>query len=156
MPTYSPKASEIHRAWYVIDAEGIVLGRLATEVASVLRGKHKPTYTPHLDTGDHVIVVNADKIVLTRRQGRRTSPSTATRGYPGGLRSETYATCLARKPAERVASHHPGHGPQEPPRPRPAQQAQDLRRPGPPARRPEAPSRSNSTPGPRARTAARS
>ena len=60
MRTYTPKVSEIQRSWYVVDAEGMVLGRLATEVATILRGKHKPTYTPHFDTGDHVIVINAD------------------------------------------------------------------------------------------------
>ena len=65
MPTHSVKASEIERAWHVVDAEGMVLGRLATEVARILRGKHKPTFTPHLDVGDHVIVINASKIVLT-------------------------------------------------------------------------------------------
>jgi len=63
--TYSPKASEIQRAWHVIDADGLVLGRVATEAARLLRGKHKPIYTPHIDTGDHVIIINADKIVLT-------------------------------------------------------------------------------------------
>ena len=65
MPTYSPKATDIQRAWHVVDAEGLVLGRLATEVARVLRGKHKPIFAPHVDTGDHVIIVNADKVVLT-------------------------------------------------------------------------------------------
>jgi large subunit ribosomal protein L13 len=65
VPTYTPKASEIERGWYVIDAEGLVLGRLATEVARLLRGKHKPTFTPNLDTGDFVVIVNADKVVLT-------------------------------------------------------------------------------------------
>ena len=68
--TYSPKASEITRKWYVVDAEDLVLGRLSTEVARILRGKHKPTFAPHLDTGDHVIVVNAEKVVLTAEQGR--------------------------------------------------------------------------------------
>ena len=65
MRTYSPKASEIERAWHVVDAEGLVLGRMATEVARLLRGKHKPTFAPHIDTGDHVIIINADKVVLT-------------------------------------------------------------------------------------------
>ena len=71
VPTYTPKASEIQRAWHVVDAEGLVLGRLATEVARILRGKHKPTFAPHLDTGDHVIVVNADKVVLTSDKAER-------------------------------------------------------------------------------------
>ena len=65
MSTYTPKANEIERKWHVVDADGLVLGRLATEVASILRGKHKPIFTPHLDTGDHVVVINADKVVLT-------------------------------------------------------------------------------------------
>ena len=66
MKTYTPKASEIQREWHVVDAEGLILGRLATEVARVLRGKHKPIFAPHIDTGDHVIIVNADKVVLSR------------------------------------------------------------------------------------------
>ena len=65
MRTYSPKASEIQRAWDVVDATDLVLGRMSTEVASILRGKHKPMFTPHLDVGDHVIIVNAEKVVLT-------------------------------------------------------------------------------------------
>lgn len=101
MPTYTPKASEITRSWHVVDAEGMVLGRLATEVARILRGKHKQTFTPHLDTGDHVIIVNADKVVLTAgkagaKQVHRHS------GYPGGLTSQSYAHLLATQPAEAV------------------------------------------------------
>ena len=65
MATYTPKKSEIERSWHVVDAEGLILGRMATEVAQILRGKHKATYAPHMDTGDHVVVVNADKVVLT-------------------------------------------------------------------------------------------
>ncbi|MCD9625502.1 50S ribosomal protein L13 [Rhabdothermincola sp. EGI L10124] len=99
--TYTPKASEIQRDWHVIDAEGMVLGRLATEVASLLRGKHKPTYTPHLDTGDHVIVVNADKIVLTSNKGERQMVHRHS-GYPGGLRTQTYGNLMANKPEEAV------------------------------------------------------
>jgi large subunit ribosomal protein L13 len=99
--TYTPKASEIQRAWYVVDAEGMVLGRLATEVARVLRGKHKPTFTPNLDTGDHVIVVNADKVVLTAGKAERKNVYSHS-GYPGGLRTETYARLHARKPSEAV------------------------------------------------------
>ncbi len=101
MPTYSPKASEIERSWYVVDAEGVVLGRLATRVADVLRGKHKPTYAPHIDTGDHVIIVNADKVVLTADKAADKHIYRHT-GYPGGIRSETYAERLDRKPAEAV------------------------------------------------------
>ena len=73
MPTYTPKASEIQREWHVVDAEWLVLGRLCTEVARVLRGKHKPPFAPHIDTGDHVIIVNADKIVMTAGKAERTS-----------------------------------------------------------------------------------
>ncbi len=72
MKTYSPKASEIQREWFVVDAQDIILGRLATEVARVLRGKHKPIFAPHLDTGDHVIIINADKVVLTSGKADRT------------------------------------------------------------------------------------
>jgi large subunit ribosomal protein L13 len=99
--TYSPKASEIERAWHVIDAEGMVLGRLSTEVARLLRGKHKPTFTPHLDTGDHVIVVNADKVVLTSAKADKKMVYRHS-GYPGGLKSATYATLLRTKPEEAV------------------------------------------------------
>ena len=101
MTTYSPKASEITRVWHVVDAEGLVLGRLATEVANVLRGKHKPTYAPHIDTGDHVIIVNADKVVLTGGKAEKKLVHRHS-GYPGGLRSETYAEKLARKPEQAV------------------------------------------------------
>jgi large subunit ribosomal protein L13 len=101
VPTYSPKASEIQRAWHVVDAEGLVLGRLATEVASLLRGKHKPTFAPNLDSGDHVIIVNADKVVLTAGKGERKTVYRHS-GYPGGLKSERFGDLLARKPEEAV------------------------------------------------------
>ena len=101
MPTYSPKASEIERRWFVVDAEGVVLGRMATEVASVLRGKHKPIFAPHLDTGDHVIVVNADKVVLTSGKAERKKVFRHS-GYPGGIKEQTYAELLAKKPEEAV------------------------------------------------------
>jgi large subunit ribosomal protein L13 len=101
VPTYSPKASEIQRAWYVVDADGLVLGRLATEVARVLRGKHKPTFTPHLDTGDHVVIVNADKVVLTAGKAERKTVYRHS-GYPGGLKAETFAHLLERRPEEAV------------------------------------------------------
>ena len=101
MSTYSPKASEIERQWHLVDAEGLVLGRMATEVARILRGKHKPTFTPHLDTGDHVVIINADKIVLT---GDKLSKKQVYRhsGYPGGLKSRTYGDALERNAAETV------------------------------------------------------
>ena len=101
MRTYTPKVSEIQRQWYVVDAEGMVLGRLATEVATILRGKHKPTYTPHIDTGDHVIVINADKVVLTSNKGDKLFVHRHS-GYPGGLRSKSYGQLLAEKPEEAV------------------------------------------------------
>ncbi len=101
MPTYSPKASEIRREWHVVDAEGLVLGRMATEVARVLRGKHKPTFAPHLDTGDHVIIVNADKVVLTADKAEKKRVWRHS-GYPGGIRSRTYAEMMERQPAEAV------------------------------------------------------
>ena len=101
MRTYTPKASEIQRQWYVVDAEGMVLGRLATEVATILRGKHKPTYTPHMDTGDHVIVINADKVVLTSNKGDKLFVHRHS-GYPGGLRSQSYGQLIAEKPEEAV------------------------------------------------------
>jgi large subunit ribosomal protein L13 len=99
--TYSPKPADITRAWHVVDAEGLVLGRLATEVARVLRGKHKPIFAPHVDTGDHVIVVNADKIVLTAGKAERKLAYRHS-GYPGGLRAQTYADLLEKKPTEAV------------------------------------------------------
>lgn len=101
MPTYTPKASEIERSWLVVDAEGLVLGRLATEVAARLRGKHKPTFAPHIDTGDHVIIVNADKVVLTSGKAERKLVHRHS-GYPGGLKTRTYADFLADKPEEAV------------------------------------------------------
>ncbi len=101
MRTYSPKASEITRKWYVVDAEDLVLGRLATEVARILRGKHKPTFAPHIDTGDHVIVINAEKVVLTSNKADQKLVYRHS-GYPGGLKSRTFAEALALKPEEGV------------------------------------------------------
>ena len=101
MRTYTPKSNEIQRTWYVVDAEGMVLGRLSTEVARLLRGKHKPTFAPHVDTGDHVIIINADKIVLTSGKAERKLVHRHS-GYPGGLTSQTYADLLDRKPEEAV------------------------------------------------------
>ncbi len=100
MSTSMPKESEIERKWFVVDAEGQVLGRLASRVASILRGKHKPSFAPHLDVGDHVVVVNAQKIHLT---GRKLSHKRYRwhSGYIGGLRDVTAETMLRRHP-ERV------------------------------------------------------
>ena len=101
MTTYTPKASDVERSWHVVDAEGLVLGRLATEVANILRGKHKPTFTPNIDMGDHVIIVNADKVVLTSGKAEKKLVHRHS-GYPGGLKSETYAEKMARKPEQAV------------------------------------------------------
>jgi large subunit ribosomal protein L13 len=101
--TYSPKASEIEREWFVVDAEGLVLGRMAAEVARVLRGKHKPTFAPHIDTGDHVIVINADKVVLTSDKADKKLVYRHS-GYPGGIKSRTYGDYLAKQPEEAVRS----------------------------------------------------
>ncbi len=101
MATYSPKAADIERQWHLVDAEGMVLGRLATEVATLLRGKHKPTFTPHLDTGDHVVIVNADKVILTAGKAD-TKVVYRHSGYPGGLRGQTYGTKLANRPDQAL------------------------------------------------------
>lgn len=101
MRTYSPKPSEIERVWYVVDAENVVLGRLATEVARVLRGKHRPFFAPHIDTGDHVIVVNAAKLVLTANKAE-TAVAYRHSGYPGGLRTTAFGELLRTKPEELV------------------------------------------------------
>ena len=101
MPTYTPKASEIERGWFVVDAEDLVLGRMATEVARVLRGKHKPTFTPHLDTGDHVIVVNASKVVLTSGKSDKKMVYRHS-GFPGGIYSTTFAKMQDRFPGRAL------------------------------------------------------
>ncbi|MGH9171353.1 MAG: 50S ribosomal protein L13 [Acidimicrobiales bacterium] len=103
MRTYSTKPSEIERVWYVVDAEDVVLGRLATEVARILRGKHQPNFAPHLDTGDHVIVVNSSKVVLTANKAEQ-SFAYKHSGFPGGLRATSYAELLSSKPDELVRS----------------------------------------------------
>ena len=101
MRTYSPKAGEITRTWHVIDATDIVLGRLASQVAVLLRGKHKPTFAPHMDSGDHVVIINADKIVLTSGKAESRLIHNYS-GYPGGLKSETFASLLNRRPDEAI------------------------------------------------------
>ncbi|MFO7952315.1 MAG: 50S ribosomal protein L13 [Bacillota bacterium] len=99
--TYMAKPNEINRNWYVIDAAGSPLGRVATEAAKLLKGKHRPEYTPHLDTGDHVIVVNAEKVVLTGRKLDQKMFYRHSR-YPGGLKKIDYATMLDKKPEKAV------------------------------------------------------
>jgi large subunit ribosomal protein L13 len=95
--TYSPKAGEVTHAWHVIDAEDVVLGRLATQVATLLRGKHKPTYAPHVDTGDFVVIVNAEKVALT---GNKRDQAFVYRhsGFPGGLRKRSFGEMLDKQP----------------------------------------------------------
>jgi large subunit ribosomal protein L13 len=101
MNTYSAKPTEIERKWCVVDAKGLVLGRMASIISMRLRGKHKPTYTPHMDCGDHIIVINADKIQLT---GRKRSDKVYYRhtGYPGGIKSRTAGQILEGAHPERV------------------------------------------------------
>lgn len=101
MKTYMAKPLEVERKWYLIDANGQTLGRLASEVAVILRGKHKATYTPHVDTGDFVIIINAEKVVLTgnkldQKKYRRHS------GYPGGLKEVSYRDLMDRRPERAV------------------------------------------------------
>ncbi|GII75640.1 50S ribosomal protein L13 [Sphaerisporangium rufum] len=97
MRTFTPKATDVQRQWYVIDATDVVLGRLAAQVATLLRGKHKPIFAPHVDTGDFVIIINADKVALT---GNKLAQKRAYRhsGYPGGLRSLTYGELMEKHP----------------------------------------------------------
>ena len=100
MRTFHPKESDIHHGWHVIDAEGSVLGRLATEIAQLLRGKHKPTFAPNVDAGDHVIVINATKLDISVRKSEDKLYYRHS-GYPGGIRSESLGQLIARNP-ERV------------------------------------------------------
>src|SRR3970040_431474 len=101
MKTWNAKPADVERRWYVVDAEGETLGRLATRIADTLRGKRKPGYTPHVDTGDFVVVVNAEKIAVT---GKKLEQKMYYRhsGYPGGLRERTLAEQLARQPTEGI------------------------------------------------------
>jgi large subunit ribosomal protein L13 len=99
MKSYMARPLEVERKWHVIDAEGQTLGRLATEIARLLRGKNKPQYTPHVDTGDFVVVVNAEKVVVTGKKAEQKVYYRHT-GYPGGLRETSYEVMLERKPTE--------------------------------------------------------
>ncbi len=101
MKTYSAKPGEIARNWYLVDADGLTLGRLATQIADTLRGKGKPQYTPHVDTGDFVVVVNADKISVTGNK-RADKKYYRHSGYPGGLKSRTLQEMLDRRPEEVI------------------------------------------------------
>jgi len=103
MTTYTAKAGEVQHGWVLVDAQGKVLGRLATRIAARLRGKHRPEYTPHVDTGDYVVVVNAAKLRVTGRKAERKIYYRHT-GYPGGIRQMTFAKAQAARP-ERVLQH---------------------------------------------------
>ncbi len=99
MKSYMARPQEVERKWYVVDAEGQTLGRLAAEIVKVLRGKNKPQYTPHVDTGDFVVVVNADRVEVTGRKAEQKVYRRHT-GYPGGLRETSYEVMMQRKPTE--------------------------------------------------------
>jgi large subunit ribosomal protein L13 len=99
--TYTPKPGDVERTWHIIDANDVVLGRLATHVATLLRGKHKATFAPHVDGGDFVIVINAEKIALTGNK-RETKLAYRHSGYPGGLRATTYAELLEKHPERAI------------------------------------------------------
>ncbi|MFC6019601.1 50S ribosomal protein L13 [Plantactinospora solaniradicis] len=101
MRTYSPKPGEIERQWHVIDASDVVLGRLATHAATLLRGKHKPTFAPHVDTGDFVVIVNASKVALTGNK-RHTKIAYRHSGYPGGLKQVRYDDLLNSRPDRAI------------------------------------------------------
>ena len=101
MKSYIAKPADVQRKWYVVDAEGKTLGRMATEIATILRGKHKPTFTPHVDCGDFVVVVNADKVVLTGKKLDQKMYRYHT-GYVGGLKEITYREMMEKKPEEVV------------------------------------------------------
>lgn len=101
MKSYMAKGETVERKWYVVDADGMVLGRLSSQVAAILRGKHKPIFTPHVDTGDHVIIINAAKVRLTGNKLDQKKHIRHT-GYPGGIREVTYRTLLEKRPAFAV------------------------------------------------------
>ena len=101
MKTYSLKVNDVQKKWYIVDAQGKTLGRLASQLAAILRGKHKPTYTPHMDMGDNVVVVNAGKVVLT---GRKAEQKVYYRhsGYPGGLKTTSFSDMIEKKPTQVI------------------------------------------------------
>ena len=101
MSTYSPKKSEIERNWHLVDADGLILGRMASEIAKLLRGKHKPTYSPHIDVGDHVVIINADKVVLSSGKAEKKILYRHS-GFPGGIKSLSYADFLEQNPTDAV------------------------------------------------------
>ena len=134
--TYLGQSSTVTKEWIVIDATNEVLGRLASQIAKILRGKNKPSYTPHVDCGDYVIVINAEKVKLT---GNKMTEKVYTRhtGYPGGQRFATPADYLAKKPTFIVEKSSQGHAAPHPSGRRPAQKPEGIRRLGASARRAE-------------------
>ena len=113
MRTYTPKPGEITRTWHVIDATDVVLGRLASQTATLLRGKHKPTFAPHVDGGDFVIIINADKVALT---GDKLEQKKAYRhsGFPGGLKATSLRRAARQEPRARGREGRPRHAPARP------------------------------------------
>lgn len=104
MKTYSAKSSEVEKKWFIVDAEGLVLGRMSAEIATILRGKHKPTYTPHIDCGDNVIVINAEKVAFTGKKLTNKIFYWHT-GYPGGIKERTMAQILDGKTPEKIVQN---------------------------------------------------
>ena len=131
MKTFSAKPSDITRDWYVVDGTDQVLGRLASQIALRLRGKHKPIYTPHMDTGDFIVVTNVDKLRMT---GNKAEDKLYHRhsGYPGGISTTNFAKMQARFPGPRAGKGRARHAAQGPARLRDAEEAQVLRRPAHP------------------------
>jgi len=113
MKTYSAKAETVERDWFIVDAEGKTLGRLATEIATRLRGKHKPEYTPHVDTGDYIVVVNAEKIGVTGNKATQKAYYSHT-GYPGGLKDITFDKLIEKAPERVIQSAVKGMLPRGP------------------------------------------
>ena len=138
MRTYSPKPGDIQREWHVIDATDVVLGRLAVQTANLLRGKHKPIFAPHVDTGDFVIIVNAEKVALS---GDKKTTKMAYRhsGYPGGLSATPIGELLEKDARKAIEKAVWGMLPKNTPRPSDPQEAQGLLRPRPPAPGPAGP-----------------
>ncbi len=113
MKTFSAKAAEVNREWYLVDANGKTLGRIAAEIARRLRGKHKPEYTPHVDTGDYVVVVNAEKVAVTGNKAKNKIYH-AHSGYPGGLKSMTFEKLIDKAPERTIESAVKGMLPRNP------------------------------------------
>ena len=136
VPTYNPKPGEIERHWHVIDANDVILGRLASHAAHLLRGKHKPQFARHVDTGDFVIVINAAKVAVSGNKLNEFRYRHS--GYPGGLSKRTVGELLESKPERVDRARRARHAAEDHARPGPAEEAEGLRRPRPPARGAEA------------------